>query len=73
VIRDAGDEGILPSEIVERYQERSSDPRGAQQVRTYREKLERYDLVESEGSSRWDRWWVVDETLKAPLRERPAP
>jgi len=72
VIRDAGQEGILPSEIVERYQDRSSDPRGTQQVRTYREKLERYDLVESEGSSRWDRWFVVDETLKAPLRETAA-
>jgi len=38
-------------------------------VRNYREKLQRYELVESEGSTRWDRWTVVDETLEAPLRK----
>lgn len=71
VIRDAGEEGIRPPALLEEYQERSTNPRGAQQVRTYREKLERYELVESEGSTRWDHWTVVDETLAAPLK-RPA-
>jgi len=68
VIRDAGQQGLRPSEILERYQEQSNNPRGAQQVRHYREKLERYELVESGGSTRWDRWTVVDETLAAPLK-----
>ncbi len=31
--------------------------------------VEDEDLVESEGASRWDRWYVVDETLAAPLRK----
>ncbi len=60
---------MTPPEILERYHERSDKSPTRQQVRNYREKLQRYELVEAEGNSRWDRWTVVDETLAAPLRK----
>lgn len=71
VIREAGEDGIRPAEILDRYRERSDDPRSRQMVGNYRRKLERYDLVacEGEGSSRWDRWWAVDGQLAAPMEE----
>lgn len=71
IIREAGDDGIRPGEILDRYRERAADPRSRQMVGTYRRKLERYDLVacEGEGSSRWDRWWAVDGQLEAPMKE----
>lgn len=69
VIREAGDDGIRPRELLDEYRERSADPRSRQMVGRYRRKLERYDLVacENDGSSRWDRWWAVDGQLAAPL------
>ncbi|MBP1985955.1 Cdc6/Cdc18 family protein [Halolamina salifodinae] len=72
VIREAGEEGLRPAEIMERYRERSDNPRGRQAVVKYRRKLQRYDLVacDGDGSSRWDHWWAVDDQLKAPLRGR---
>jgi len=69
IIHEASPQGVTPPEILERYHERSGKSRTRQQVRNYREKLQRYELVESEGSTRWDRWTVVDETLEAPLRK----
>ncbi len=69
IIREASPEGVTPPEILERYHERADKNPTRQQVRNYREKLQRYELVESEGSTRWDRWTVVDETLAAPGRE----
>jgi len=69
IIREASPQGVTPPEILERYHERADKNPTRQQVRNYREKLQRYELVEAEGSTRWDRWTVVDETLKAPLRQ----
>ncbi|MBP1987220.1 Cdc6-like AAA superfamily ATPase [Halolamina salifodinae] len=71
VIREAGEDGIRPADLLERYREQSDDPRGRQAVMKYRKKLKRYGLIdcEGDGSSRWHRWWAVDDTLKAPLRE----
>jgi len=70
VIREADDPGITPRQIITRYRKRSDNPRTKQMVRNYRRKLKRYGLVDSEGGSKWDHWWAVDETLEAPLRER---
>lgn len=69
VIRDAGAAGIRAGELLEQYRERSDDPKSRQMVGRYRDKLERYDLIEVEGSGRWARYFVVDETLAAPKRE----
>jgi cell division control protein 6 len=70
IIRDAGDGGIRPPEILEVYRDRVPDPRSRQQVTTYREKLERYDLIEGDDdASRWTRYTAVDDTLKTPLAE----
>lgn len=70
IIRDAGPDGIRPQDILEQYRERSESPRSRQMVVRYRKKLRRYGLVdcEGDGSSGWDRWWAVDDQLKAPLR-----
>ncbi len=72
VIREAGEDGIRPAELLERYREQSNEPRGRQAVMKYRRKLKRYGLVdcEGDGSSRWHHWWAVDDQLKAPIRER---
>jgi len=68
IIRDAGAEGITSGELLEAYQERSDNPRSRQQVGNYRQKLARYDLIATEGTGRWARHHVVDDTLAAPLR-----
>lgn len=68
VIRDAGAEGIRADQLLEAYEDRSDDVKTRQMVGRYRDKLERYDLIEVEGSGRWARYFVVDETLASPLR-----
>jgi len=69
VIQEGDDPGLAPRQIVSRYRKRSENPRSKQMVRNYRRKLERYGLVDCEGHSKWDHWWAVDKTLRAPLRE----
>lgn len=71
IIREAGADGVRPRAILDEYHERSEEPRSRQMVGRYRRKLQRYDLVacEGDGSSRWDRWWAVDDQLTAPARE----
>lgn len=69
VIREAGPDGLTSGEIYEAYERRSENPRSRQMVGNYRQKLRRYDLVDCEGRTRNNRWWVVDEHLTAPLRE----
>ncbi|WP_373189964.1 Cdc6/Cdc18 family protein [Halolamina sp.] len=65
VIREG--DGLRAVEVFERYRDVAGDAKTRQMVTKYRDKLERYDLVERRGRE----WVAVDDTLKAPL-EKPA-
>jgi Cdc6-like AAA superfamily ATPase len=67
VVREA-DGPLLESQVHERYSALSENPRTRQQVGNYLDKLHEYDLAEQVTGG----WVVVDETLAAPRRERPA-
>jgi Cdc6-like AAA superfamily ATPase len=62
IIEEAGE--IAAGELHERYEDEVSDPRTRRQRRDYLTKLERYNLIESAGATRWKTYRVV----KAPVR-----
>ena len=66
VVRDHGPLG--PSEIHDRYCEAVEDPRTKRTVRTYLSKMEQYNLLESEGTSRDRTYALVDATAASPMQ-----
>ncbi|MFB6204434.1 MAG: Cdc6/Cdc18 family protein [Candidatus Nanohaloarchaea archaeon] len=52
------EEEIKPRTLYDRYKERSEDPKGERMLRKYLNKMEHYNLVESEGSGRWTMYSV---------------
>jgi orc1/cdc6 family replication initiation protein len=66
VVRDHGP--LCPSEIHERYCEAVEDPRTKRTVRTYLSKMEQYNLLESEGTSRDRTYALVDATAASPMQ-----
>ena len=55
---------VGPSEIYERYTEEVDDPRTKRTIRTYLSKMEQYNLLEAEGTSR-DREYATVESRPA--------
>jgi len=66
VVRDHGPLG--PSEIHDRYCEAVEDPRTKRTVRAYLSKMEQYNLLESEGTSRDQTYALVDATAASPMQ-----
>ncbi len=56
---------VRPQSIFEQYEALADDPSSRQMVIRYRKKLDEYGLIEPVDND----WCVVDETLRAPLRE----
>lgn len=58
VLKEGGK--MPPGEIYERYRERVDDPNSNRTIRSYLKKLEHYDLIVSQGSTRDRRYRVVE-------------
>ncbi|MFB6207996.1 MAG: Cdc6/Cdc18 family protein [Candidatus Nanohaloarchaea archaeon] len=52
------EEEVAPRTLYDRYKEESEDPKGERMLRKYLNKMEHYNLVESEGSGRWTTYRV---------------
>ena len=66
IVRDHGPVG--PSEIHDRYTEEVENPRTKRTVRTYLSKMEQYNLLEAEGTSR-DRQYSLVDSAAASLMQ----
>jgi len=66
IVREHGPLG--PSEIHDRYTEEVDDPRTKRTVRTYLSKMEQYNLVEAEGTSRDREYSLVDSAAASPMQ-----
>jgi len=67
IVREHGSVG--PSEIHERYsQEVVDDPRTKRTIRTYLSKMEQYNLLEAEGTSRDREYSLVDSAAASPMQ-----
>jgi len=66
IVRDHGPLG--PSEIHECYSAEVDDPRTKRTVRTYLSKMEQYNLLEAEGTSRDREYSLVDATAASPMQ-----
>jgi len=66
IVRDHGPIG--PSEIHDRYTEEVDDPRTMRTVRTYLSKMEQYNLLEGEGTSRDREYSLVDSAAASPMQ-----
>ena len=66
VVRKHGPIG--PSEIHERYTEEVENPRTKRTVRTYLSKMEQYNLLEAEGTSRNREYSLVDSAVALPIQ-----
>mgnify|MGYP000143735399 FL=1 len=66
IVREYGPLG--PSEIYERYTEAVDDPRTKRTVRTYLSKMEQYNLLEAEGTSRDREYSLVDSAVASPMQ-----
>jgi orc1/cdc6 family replication initiation protein len=66
IVREHGPVG--PSEIHERYSEDVDDPRTKRTVRTYLSKMEQYNLLEAEGTSRDREYSLVDSAAASPMQ-----
>jgi len=60
VVREHGSLG--PSEIHDHYSQEVTDPRTKRTIRTYLSKMEQYNLLEAEGTSRDREYSLVDST-----------
>jgi len=56
---------VGPSEIHERYSEEVDDPRTKRTIRTYLSKMEQYNLLEAEGTSRDREYRAIDHVSPA--------
>src|SRR6056297_2783106 len=64
-----GEHGSVgPSEIHERYSEDVDDPRTKRTIRTYLSKMEQYNLLEAEGTSRDREYSLVDSAAASPMQ-----
>ena len=66
IVREHGPVG--PSEIHENYTEVVDDPRTKRTVRTYLSKMEQYNLLEAEGTSRDREYSLVDSASASPMQ-----
>ena len=66
IVRDHGPVG--PSEIHDRYTEEVETPRTNRTVRTYLSKMEQYNLLEAEGTSRDREYSLVDSAAASPIQ-----
>jgi len=66
VVRKHGPVG--PSEIHDRYTEEVKNPRTKRTVRTYLSKMEQYNLLEAEGTSRNREYSLVDSATALPMQ-----
>ena len=66
IVREHGPLG--PSEIHDRYTEEVDDPRTKRTIRTYLSKMEQYNLLEAEGTSRDREYSLVDSTAASPMQ-----
>jgi len=66
IVREHGPIG--PSEIHERYSEDVDDPRTKRTIRTYLSKMEQYNLLEAEGTSRDREYSLVDSAAASPMQ-----
>ena len=66
IVREHGPVG--PSEIHERYTEEVDDPRTKRTIRTYLSKMEQYNLLEAEGTSRDREYSLVDSAAASPMQ-----
>ncbi len=66
IVREYGPLG--PSEIYERYTKAVDDPRTKRTVRTYLSKMEQYNLLEAEGTSRDREYSLVDSAVASPMQ-----
>jgi len=66
IVREHGPLG--PSEIHERYTEEVDDPRTKRTIRTYLSKMEQYNLLEAEGTSRDREYSLVDSAAASPMQ-----
>jgi len=66
IVREHGPVG--PSEIHERYSEDVDDPRTKRTIRTYLSKMEQYNLLEAEGTSRDREYSLVDSAAASPMQ-----
>ncbi len=64
IVRDHAPVG--PSEIYDRYTEEVDDPRTKRTVRTYLSKMEQYNLLKAEGTSRDREYLLVDSATASP-------
>jgi orc1/cdc6 family replication initiation protein len=66
IVRDHGP--LAPGEIHERYTEEVDDPRTKRTVRTYLSKMEQYNLLKAEGTSRDREYSLVDSAAESPMQ-----
>ena len=66
IVRKHGPVG--PSEIHDRYTEEVKNPRTKRTVRTYLSKMEQYNLLEAEGTSRNREYSLVDSATALPMQ-----
>ncbi len=66
IVREHGP--VRPSEIHERYSEDVDDPRTKRTIRTYLSKMEQYNLLEAEGTSRDREYSLVDSAAASPMQ-----
>ena len=66
IVREHGSVG--PNEIHKRYSEEVDDPRTKRTVRTYLSKMEQYNLLEAEGTSRDREYSLVDSAAASPMQ-----
>src|SRR6056297_3879830 len=66
IVREHGPVG--PSEIHERYSEEVDDPRTKRTIRTYLSKMEQYNLLEAEGTSRDREYSICDSAAASPMQ-----
>jgi Cdc6-like AAA superfamily ATPase len=59
---------VGPSEIHERYTEEVDDPRTKRTVRTYLSKMEQYNLLKAEGTSRDQEYSLVNSAAASPMQ-----
>ncbi|MFD1646065.1 Cdc6/Cdc18 family protein [Haloarchaeobius litoreus] len=66
IVRKHGPVG--PSEIHDRYTDEVDDPRTKRTVRTYLSKMEQYNLLDAEGTSRDREYSIVDPSNTSPIQ-----
>ena len=66
IVRDHGPLG--PGKIHDRYTEEVDDPRTKRTIRTYLSKMEQYNLLEAEGTSRDREYSLVDSAAASPMQ-----